>query len=251
MARYPTPHTFNTGSLAAATAGTFNRSIGISQFNIMKIKVVPSAVSVGYKMEIFKKDTYLAADLLFATIDNVNGNLYIPTDKSGNEVLEGFVVPYEDLDVSGELHIRITNQDAVARTYQVTVTYEAVIPTAPSFTGLSVLSGGNLSFYASTSGPQAVVGQIRGQHGFSMYATDFAGTSSIPLLSWGWGDAAQNELCIGSPGKHTKISTNLAAPSSPGNGEWWVECVGTTPSRVCAIKVRDGGTSRTIASITV
>jgi hypothetical protein len=44
--------------------------------------------------------------------------------------------------------------------------------------------------------------------------------------------------------------TSLAQPGALANGDWWVECVGTTPTRVCAIDVRDGGVTRVIASIT-
>ena len=39
-------------------------------------------------------------------------------------------------------------------------------------------------------------------------------------------------------------------PATPVNGQWWIECVGVSPARVAAIKVRDGGVTRTIASIT-
>jgi hypothetical protein len=39
-------------------------------------------------------------------------------------------------------------------------------------------------------------------------------------------------------------------PATPVNGQWWVECTGTSPTRIAAIKIRDGGVTRTIASIT-
>ena len=47
-----------------------------------------------------------------------------------------------------------------------------------------------------------------------------------------------------------RARTSLATPGSLADGDWWVEATGTTPSRVAAIKVRDGGVTRTIASVT-
>jgi hypothetical protein len=66
------------------------------------------------------------------------------------------------------------------------------------------------------------------------------------------GAGTVRELVMGATGAPTRLRTSLAAPSSPSlaDGDWWVECVGTSPSRVCATKVRDGGATRTIASMT-
>lgn len=33
-------------------------------------------------------------------------------------------------------------------------------------------------------------------------------------------------------------------------GDWWVECSGTSPSRTCALKVRDSGVTRSVAFVT-
>lgn len=491
MSRYQTPDNFNTGSIAAGASGTFDRTITASICNIVKIKVVPSGSTVGYKFEIYKKDTYLAADRLFATKEQVQGSFYAPTDRSGNEVLEGFVIPYEDLDASTELHIKITNHDSVARSFQVTITYDlsgvssffssvtgltgnlkitgtsldtiqdiqvgstptfvgahlsgltlgsvlfsgasglitqdngglfynpithdlmvghntdtsirlyvldqyakdanlsggnhdvacfgsangaaasdlvlalrvgpdptpanrymsiqayehgvggralrlqdsggfvgigqgAAIPLSNLLTvkdsltdsevtlihntnssvghnfGLQVIGGtsaadyalrvrqavspfteglavdgagnvgigtitpslklqvvgsvgvsaGHLSFFTSGATPETAAGQIRGQHGFSMYAKANDGTTDVSLLRWGFGSAGTDQLSIGYPSTVTYIQSSLATPSSPSDGDWWVECVGTSPARVCAIKVRDAGSTRTIASLT-
>lgn len=67
--------------------------------------------------------------------------------------------------------------------------------------------------------------------------------------SWGIG-LSGGEMYIGDPGLNTRIRTNLATPSSLANNEWWVECTGVSPARICAIKVRDGGATRTIGSVT-
>jgi hypothetical protein len=70
--------------------------------------------------------------------------------------------------------------------------------------------------------------------------TESSATFGIPVVS----------STFGSTGAATRITTSLAVPGSPANGDWWVECTGTTPSRVCAIKVQDGGATRMIASMT-
>ena len=46
------------------------------------------------------------------------------------------------------------------------------------------------------------------------------------------------------------IKTSKATNPGIADGDWWVEAVGTSPSRVAALKLRDGLTTRTIASIT-
>lgn len=46
------------------------------------------------------------------------------------------------------------------------------------------------------------------------------------------------------------LRAETADPVSPAQGEWWILLTGTTPSRVAAIKVHDGGVTYTIASIT-
>lgn len=124
--RYQPTDTFNTGTITAGSSAVFNRTIPVDVCDLMKIKVVPSGSSVGWKMEIFKKATCLAADRVFATKSNVLGNFYAPTDRSGNEVLEGFVVPYEDLDAAKQIHIKITNQDAVSRNYDVSLVTQTI-----------------------------------------------------------------------------------------------------------------------------
>lgn len=61
---------------------------------------------------------------------------------------------------------------------------------------------------------------------------------------------ADGSTIWGNTGGAARLRTSLATPSSLSNGDWWVECTGTTPTRVCAIKVRDGGVTITIASVT-
>lgn len=112
----------------ASKANLDTNSTGLpSLFNIVKLKVVPSGGS--YDCKIFKKDTFLAADLL-AFWDNVSGDLFYPMDNTTPtapiEAEEGPPIPYDDEDGTGELHIRITNLSSAARTYTITILYEEV-----------------------------------------------------------------------------------------------------------------------------
>ena len=95
-----------------------------SQFDIVSVVVVPS-VSGPFNVKIYKKDTFLDADKL-ASWENIQPALYYPTDNNtGGQAEEGFPIPYDDEDNTGELHIRITNLDSASRTYTVTILYEA------------------------------------------------------------------------------------------------------------------------------
>ena len=58
------------------------------------------------------------------------------------------------------------------------------------------------------------------------------------------------ELVVGAAGSATRLRSSLATPSAPtlADGDWWVECSGTSPARTCSILVRDTGATRTIAT---
>lgn len=117
--------TFNTGTITAGNSATFHRTITANKINVGKIKIVPSGLTTGFVFEIFKKDTCLNADRQYGTKDPTQRNPFFePTNRSGGEVLEGFIIPYEDLDETLELHIKVTNKDSVSRNYDVTIHYE-------------------------------------------------------------------------------------------------------------------------------
>lgn len=48
---------------------------------------------------------------------------------------------------------------------------------------------------------------------------------------------------------HTILAL-AADPGAPVDGQVWIVVSGTTPTRIAALKIYDGGTTRTIASIT-
>lgn len=61
---------------------------------------------------------------------------------------------------------------------------------------------------------------------------------------------ANNELILGNVTGATGIRTSGGTPAALVNGSWWVDVSGTSPTRVAAIKLRDGGATITIASVT-
>lgn len=131
MSRYLPVDEFNTGAIGAGATEDFHRSFGYSNLNIVKIRVTPSGASVGYNLSIYKDEDL--TEKLYSTIPTLTNIFYHPQTKLGGEALEGFVVPYVDLDDGGNVHLTITNNDVVARSYQVEITCEApALVTSPN-----------------------------------------------------------------------------------------------------------------------
>lgn len=124
-----TPIIFNTGAVAAGANYDFDQAVSSSKVDIGKVKVVPSATTLGYSFKLYKKATKLLVDLQYSTKDPWLTNWYDPSDRNGNEVLQGWVLPYEDLDATSQVHGRIHNYDAVARSYDVEIDYEDPLTT--------------------------------------------------------------------------------------------------------------------------
>ena len=123
-----------TASIAAGASLDTNTTGLSSHINLVKIKITPVLLELEtagpFDLKIFKKDTFLDADLL-AWWDNVQPAIYYPTDDdTGGEAEEGQPIPYDDEDGTSELHWRITNNDSTARTYIVTILYEDVTPSS-------------------------------------------------------------------------------------------------------------------------
>lgn len=130
MARFTTK-TFVTASVPATSSLNHNEVLTSQPnfINILKIKVVPSIVGGTTEAQIYEKDTFLTADLLWGTNPfTATGFDPIQKDSAGviTEILRGFIVPYEDLDGTGELHIKLINNDSQAKTYTITVIYEVI-----------------------------------------------------------------------------------------------------------------------------
>lgn len=133
---------YTSGSVSAGSSLQVNTTGLPSIFNIVKIKVTPNTPGATSRFELYKRDTFAAADLAYST-DEFDTGLVDPWEAgSGTERTFGFVVPYEDLDSTGELHAKIYNNDTVSKTYAVVIDYEE----GPLFS-----STGDVTFRGSTA----------------------------------------------------------------------------------------------------
>jgi len=113
---------------------------------------------------------------------------------------------------------------------------------------LSRFSSANIANSIAIGTSPAGSGALRLAHGGIINGNNNAGSDNRNLLNWG--GVATDELVIGNASSVLRHRTSGATPSSLANGDWWVECTGSSPTRVCATKVYDGGATRTIASST-
>jgi len=126
MSRYQTL-TYSTSSIgagASSIAGDTDKSIGPSLVDIVKLKVVPDFATGTFDVRIYKN---AAQTQLLAYYPAVTPALYDPMDDSSGspvEALEGSPLVFEDTDATGDMHIKITNNDTSAHVYTVTVEYE-------------------------------------------------------------------------------------------------------------------------------
>lgn len=106
------------------------------------------------------------------------------------------------------------------------------------------------SFAARPAGANAAsAGDIRLPHaGVGVRARNAGNSADLALLTVGLEENDGTRL--GNNSGNTRIRSFLATPTNLTDGDWWVDCTGVSPARVCAIKVRDGGGTRTIASLT-
>jgi len=124
MATRWTTDTFTTASIDAGATLIINRPIDAVNIDIGLIAVLPSINSGTTTFGIYKRDTCLDSDMVYQ--NTKAGNLYDPiqrvgvTEQTRNEFL---VAKYDDLDDSLELHCKITNTSADAKTYDVTIAY--------------------------------------------------------------------------------------------------------------------------------
>lgn len=89
-------------------------------------------------------------------------------------------------------------------------------------------------------------GAVRLAHGSSISVRNSANTVDNALVSYGV--RAVDQIALGATNRNTRISSNLATPASALDGDWWVECSGTSPSRTCSINVRDSSVTQVIAT---
>lgn len=80
----------------------------------------------------------------------------------------------------------------------------------------------------------------------SVFVRNAADSAYVQLFQLRTSDTIQ----VGNTGVPTKLTSSFGVPTDLANGDWWVEASGSSPARVVAIKARDGGATRTVASIT-
>jgi hypothetical protein len=130
MSRYEIA-TVTSGSVSPSGTLLVDVPISSNNINVVKIKVVPSTSSGTDKVEIFKKSAMNSADLVYAT-NTYSGTLVDPIENTGTvltERNEGFIFPYEDQDLQKYLHVKLTNNHTLSKTYDITITYyQAYLP---------------------------------------------------------------------------------------------------------------------------
>ena len=117
------------GPVNAGDTGQFNLNIANDNINIVKIEITPTILGGVAIYQIYDRDTFVAVNLVYGT-NPVAGIYYDPVmvDDSGAVVVTPgamrFIVPYYDRDETEELHVRITNMDSQAKSFEVVIVYE-------------------------------------------------------------------------------------------------------------------------------
>ena len=141
--------TIVTARVAPASSLNINTVVNSNRFNIVKAKVAPSIIDGSTStLEIFKKDTFLDADLAYKALNFANAFFDPIEDQSGVAVErnEGHVAVYQDLDSSGELHSRITNNSAtIPKTYNIDLVVDDLSNERLTVQELTGLSGASVT----------------------------------------------------------------------------------------------------------
>jgi len=134
-------HSFTTASVAALTGVyTVSRTIGPDYFDIEKILVEPSTGTGPSQVFFYNSATMADADRIWG-VDPIAGDIFTPMELEvgGTPTERNYanIASYVDADGGGQLHIKILNQDTVAKTYTVTVVYrERALVTSDGYYGI-------------------------------------------------------------------------------------------------------------------
>ena len=122
------------GPVNANVSRIANIGIVTDNINVVKIKVVPSILGGTAIYQIYDRDTFLAANLVYGT--HAIAGVYddpITIDDNGNAVASEsarmLLIPFYDRDETNELHFRITNQDAQVKNFELTLVFEVPVLT--------------------------------------------------------------------------------------------------------------------------
>ena len=122
------------GPVNANVSRIANIGIVTDNINVVKIKVVPSILGGTAIYQIYDRDTFLAANLVYGT--HAVAGIYddpITIDDNGNAVASEsarmLLIPFYDRDETNELHFRVTNQDAQVKNFELTLVFEVPVLT--------------------------------------------------------------------------------------------------------------------------
>ena len=123
-----TTTTFVSASVPSTGSIEHNEVITSSNIHIVKVKVVPSIVGGTSEIQLYEKDTFQVADLVYGS-NPFAGTYFDPIQKDSAGVIteaeRGYVVPYDDDNATTEIHVKLLNNDGQAKTYTVTIVWEA------------------------------------------------------------------------------------------------------------------------------
>jgi len=131
--------TWNTANVPAAGSLESNLSIGggVNDIQLLGIQITPSVSGGLSSYQLFRDDAF-TGDIAWEVKANAMSPFYDPVklDEDGNMSQEGpgYLTYYVDEDGTAEFHIKIANQAAVQRTYEVKIWY--IVST--SISGVSV-----------------------------------------------------------------------------------------------------------------
>ena len=120
------------GPVGANGSAEFNVDIDSDIINIVKIKVTPSILGGSAVYQIYDRDTFVVASLVYGTHAIVGiWNDPVTVDDAGNtiafESVMMFLIPYYDRDEATKLHFKVTNRDSQAKSFELEIVYE--VPT--------------------------------------------------------------------------------------------------------------------------
>lgn len=142
-------NSFTSNSVPASSTITqsFSLGSGVNRINVYKIKITPSAGGGTYVCQFY--GTAAASGKKYFNTRAQSQNPYVAPvdiDSDGNLTEEafGFILPYQDEGEGGQLHVKLTNNAAAARTFQIDLWYES--PAIGIYTITGTKDGANKSF---------------------------------------------------------------------------------------------------------
>ena len=117
------------GPINANVSSEFDIAIAHDFINVFKIGVTPSILGGSLIFQVYDRDTFLVSSLVYGTQAVVGVyNDPITVDDMGRAIASAsvmlFLIPYYDRDETQELHVRITNQDVQAKSFDLDIVYE-------------------------------------------------------------------------------------------------------------------------------